>query len=66
MYESSPISSTAAGDTAVVNDYSTTVTTYPEGKRKRSVTRVTEVLIKDGKKWMLFSGSTFEATIKQQ
>lgn len=61
IYDNSPASITVADDTAVVNYYSTTVSTDSEGKRKRSVTRISEVLIREGKKWMFLSGSTFEA-----
>jgi len=60
IYENSPASITVAGNTAVVNYYSTTVTTDPEGKRTRSVTRISEVLIQDGDTWIFLAGSTFE------
>jgi hypothetical protein len=60
IYENSPASITVVGDTAVVNYYSTTVMTDSEAKRERSVTRISEVLIRDGKKWMFLSGSNFE------
>jgi hypothetical protein len=60
IYENSPASIAVVGNTAVVNYYSTTVTTDAEGKRTRSVTHISEVLIKDGKTWMFLAGSTFE------
>ena len=60
IYENSPASITVVGDTAVVNYHSTTVASDSEGKRKRSVTRISEVLIKNGKRWLFLSGSTFE------
>jgi hypothetical protein len=60
IYENSPASITVVGDTAVVNYYSTTVMTDSEAKRERSVTGISEVLIRDGKKWMFLSGSNFE------
>ena len=60
IYENSPASITVEDDTAVVNYYSTTVSTNSEGKRKRSVTRISEVLIKDGRKWVFIAGSSFE------
>lgn len=60
IYENSPASITVAGSTAIVNYYSTTVITNFEGKRNRSVTRISEVLIKEDKKWLFLSGSTFE------
>nr|WP_297347098.1 nuclear transport factor 2 family protein [uncultured Glaciecola sp.] len=60
IFENSPASITVAGDTAVVNYYSTTVTTDSEGKRTRSVARISEVLIKGGNKWMFLAGSSFE------
>ncbi|MFQ3192730.1 MAG: hypothetical protein ACI936_003883 [Paraglaciecola sp.] len=60
IYENSPASITVVGDTAVVNYSSTTVSTDSEGKRTRSVTRVSEVLIKDGKTWTFLAGNTFE------
>ena len=61
IYENSPASITVAGDTAVVNYYSTTVSTSSEGKPKRTVTRISEVLVKNDKKWMFLAGSNFEA-----
>jgi hypothetical protein len=60
IYENSPVAITVEGSTAVVNYYATTVTTNAEGKRKRSVVRISEVLVKAGKKWKFLAGSSFE------
>jgi hypothetical protein len=60
IYELSPAAITVEGNTAVVNYYATTVTKDTEGKRERSVVRISEVLVNDGKKWMFLAGSSFE------
>jgi hypothetical protein len=35
------------------------VTKNADGKRERSVSRIAEVLVKDGKKWKFLAGSSF-------
>lgn len=60
IYDNSPVSITVEGNTAVVNYYSTSVTKNSDGKRKRSVSGISEVLIKVDKKWVFLSGSDFE------
>lgn len=59
IYETSPAAITVEGNTAVVNYYATTVTKDDQDKRKRSVVRISEVLVKDGNKWMFLAGSNF-------
>lgn len=61
IYENSPASITVVGNTAIVNYHSTSVETDSQNERKRSVTRISEVLVKQGEKWMFLSGSTFQA-----
>lgn len=60
IYEVSPAAITVEGNTAVVNYYATTVSKNAEGKHNRSVSRISEVLIKEGRKWVFLAGSSFE------
>ena len=60
IYEISPAAITVEGATAVVNYYATTVSTNAEDKRERTVVRISEVLVKNGRKWMFRAGSSFE------
>lgn len=60
IYEISPAAITVEGDTAVVNYYATTVTKNAENKQERSVVRISEVLVKNGKKWKFLAGSSFQ------
>lgn len=59
IYEISPAAITVEGSTAVVNYYATTVTKTADGSRERSVVRISEVLVKDGNKWLFLAGSNF-------
>lgn len=59
IYEISPAAITVEGSTAVVNYYATTVTKTADGGRERSVVRISEVLVKDGNKWLFLAGSNF-------
>ncbi|MFT4993360.1 MAG: hypothetical protein ACI965_000379 [Paraglaciecola sp.] len=60
IYETSPAAITVEGNTAVVNYYATSVTKNADDKHKRSVVRISEVLINDGKQWKFLAGSSFE------
>lgn len=59
IYEISPAAITVEGSTAVVNYYATTVTKTANDSRERSVVRISEVLVKDGNKWLFLAGSSF-------
>lgn len=59
IYEISPAAITVEGSTAVVNYYATTVTKMADDSRERSVIRISEVLVKDGSKWVFLAGSNF-------
>jgi hypothetical protein len=59
IYEISPAAITVEGSTAVVNYYVTTVTKMSDDTRERSVSRISEVLVKDGNKWLFLAGSNF-------
>ena len=61
IYEISPAAITVEGATAVINYYATTVSKDAKDERKKSIVRISEVLVKDGKRWMFLAGSSFEA-----
>jgi hypothetical protein len=60
IYETSPAAITIEGTTAVVNYSAISVRKNAEGKRNRTVVRLSEVLVHNGEKWVFLAGSSFE------
>lgn len=60
MYEVSPAAIAVEKNTAVVHYYVTTVTKDSSGKRTRSVGRITEILVRDGRSWKWLSGVNYQ------
>ena len=60
MYEVSPEAIVVEKDTAVVHYNVTTVTKDSAGKRTRSVGRITEVLVRNGRSWKWLAGVDYE------
>lgn len=60
IYEISPAAITVAGDTAIAYYHVTTVTESVEGKREQNVSRITEILVRDGDEWKWLGGVSFD------
>ena len=60
MYEVTPAAIVIAKDTAVVHYHATTVSEDSKGKRKQEVSRISEVLVRDGSTWKWIAGVSFE------
>ena len=60
MYEVTPAAIVVVMDTAVVHYHATTVTEDHKGERKQSVSRISEILIRDGSSWKWITGINYE------
>ena len=60
MYEVIPAAIVIAGDTAVVHYHATTVTEDNKGERDQTVSRISEVLVRDGSSWKWITGVNYE------
>jgi hypothetical protein len=65
-YELSPAAIVVEKDTAVVHYYVTSVTKDSSGKQTRSVSRITEVLVRNGKDWKWLAGVDYEPNLNDE
>ena len=60
MYEVSPAAIVVENGTAVVHYHATTVSENNDGKRTQRISRITEVLIREGRSWKWLAGVDYE------